>query len=245
MPAMISPVYSSDDQQLAEASRRARRTFKLFWRELSWENRRIVPAFHLVCVKVAFEDRGNVEHMWVGEVGFDGELVTGTLINEPNELGNVHEGDHVRAKLEERVGDWMLAAPDSSVLGGYTIQVIRAGMKAKERREHDEAWGLDFGDPAQVRLPEQGDDHPMAINMGPSLEKFLSEHPEELLAASPEDGFTMLHREALAGNASIVEILLRRGAKVDARTHGNKTPLDLARTLGWPKVEALLLAAGG
>jgi uncharacterized protein YegJ (DUF2314 family) len=242
---MTKSVYYSSDPNLLEAGVRARQTFKFFWRELSWEQRRIVPAFDLTCVKVAFAERGNVEHMWVGDVGFDGEFVTGTLMNEPNDLGSIHEGDSVRAKLSDRLSDWMLSTAGRPVLGGYTIQVLRAEMSAKERREHDDAWGLDFGDPAHVKLPEQGDDHPMALNMAASLDDYLTKNPGALNAANDEDGFTMLHRESLAGNANIVAILLKRGAKLDARTKGNKTALDLARALSWSKIESMLTAAGG
>jgi ankyrin repeat protein len=48
----------------------------------------------------------------------------------------------------------------------------------------------------------------------------------------------MLHREALAGNANIVAMLLAHGAKRDAKTRDGRTALELAK--GWPKVESLL-----
>jgi uncharacterized protein YegJ (DUF2314 family) len=220
----------------------ARATFKYFWRELSWEGRRIVPAFDLACVKVAFEDGEHTEHMWVGDVDFDGEWVSGPLINSPNELTNVREGDAVRTRLSDRFCDWMLAGPNG-VHGAFTIQAMRATMSNRERRAHDEAWQLSFGDPQRVMLPPSDDDHPMAINMAPSLEEFLSKNPGAMNKAD-ESGFTMLHREALAGNANIVGILLMRGANHAARTREGKTPLALARALGWPNVEKALLAAG-
>jgi uncharacterized protein YegJ (DUF2314 family) len=238
---MPSPVYHASAEQLEDASDRARATFKYFWRELSWEYRRIVPAFDIACVKIAFEDGEVVEHMWVGDVAFDGEEVSGTLMNEPNDLANVHEGDAVRVPLD-RVEDWMLAGPEG-VLGAFGVQAMRASMTKSERREHDRAWGLEFGDPAQVALPATGDDHPMAVNTGSSLEEYLGANPDAL-ECTDDAGFTMLHREALAGNTSLVRILLARGASVSSRTPSGKTPLALARSLRWPTVEALLVAEG-
>jgi uncharacterized protein YegJ (DUF2314 family) len=238
---MPSTVFYASPKQLGDASDGARATFKYFWRELSWEYRRIVRAFDVACVKIAFEDGDAVEHMWVGDVGFDGDEVTGTLMNEPNELTNVHEGDAVRVPLD-RVEDWMLSGSDR-VFGAFSVQAIRASMTERERREHDEAWGLEFGDPAQVALPSTDDDHPMAVNAGASLEQYLEANPGAM--QQPYDaGFTLLHREALAGNANLVRILLARGANATGRTPSGKTPLGLARALGWSKVEALLVAAG-
>jgi uncharacterized protein YegJ (DUF2314 family) len=234
---------SASDPELAEASARARATFGFFWRELSWEARRIVPAFDAAFVKVAFEERGTVEHMWVAEVGFDGESLHGTLINEPNELANVHEGDEVSATFGPRIGDWMLTQ-GGKVLGAFTVNAMRATLSDKERRKHDKAWGLDFGNPSKIKLPPSDDDHPMALNTGPSFEEFLSSHPDEL-RQSDDAGFTLLHREALAGNAILVAALLARGANVNARAKAGKTALTLARVLAWRKVESLLVGAGG
>lgn len=237
---MTSPVFFASSESLADSAAAARKTFKFFWRELSWEYRRIVPAYDLTVVKVAFEDRGTVEHMWVTEVGFDGTNVTGTLMNEPNELRNVHEGDQVSASLANRVSDWMLTS-SGRVLGGATIQAMRLGMKERARREHDEAWGLEFGDPTQVALPPTDDHHPMALNMAGSLIDFLKKNPREVNEPNAE-GWTMLHREALAGNANIVQVLLEQGARRELKTRDGRSALDLAKALSWTQVESILSA---
>jgi uncharacterized protein YegJ (DUF2314 family) len=239
---VASTTFYASSHDLAEARDGARATFKYFWRELSWEGRRIVPGFDLVAVKLEFEDAGLIEYMWVGDVEFDGEWVSGTLINSPNELTNVKAGDAVRTRLSERFWDWMLTGSDR-VLGAFTIQAMRIAMSEEDRSEHDAAWQLEFGDPAKVALPPSDDDHPMALNMAASLEAYLDENPGAV-RESNDAGFTMLHREALAGNANIVRVLLARGADHAARTRGEKTPLALARALGWPAVEAALVAAG-
>ena len=214
----------------------ARDTFRFFWRELSWEHRRIVPAFDIACVKVAFSEGQLVEHMWLDSVRFDGQTVHGVLMNEPHDLKRVHEGDEVSALLSERVNDWILAS-EAGVLGAHTVQLMRSRMGLKERRAQDEAWGFDFGDPTVVTLPPTGDDHPMAINMAGSLTALLKKEPGAVHRID-EHGWTPLHNDALAGNANIVAILLAHGADRNALTPAGKTARALAA--GWPRVEALL-----
>jgi uncharacterized protein len=231
---------STDD--IHRASRRAQETFRYFWRELSWERQRIVPAFDLACVKVPFTEGKVTEHMWVDEVSFDGSRITGVLINEPNELRAVSTGDAVDVPLAQ-VEDWMLAS-DETVLGAFTVHAIRAAMKRADREQHDAAWGLPFGDAARPRLPPDDDDHPMALNAADKLVAYLREDPARIRTADAR-GFTLLHTHALAGNANIVAILLEHGADAKARTKAKKTPLALARSLGWSRVIALLDAGAG
>ena len=231
-------LFEGSDPDMAKANEQARSTFKYLWREIAWERRRIVPGFNLIAVKLAFTDGTNVEHMWVGDVDFDGEHLSGELLNAPNWLENVEQGDHIEALLTERLGDWMAAGYDG-VHGAYTVNLMRARMSPDERAAHDGAWGLEFGDPEQITLPPTGNHHPMALNMGESLMNFLKENPDEV-HAQDEAGWTMLHREALAGNANVVEILLQHGANPKAVTGKGQTPLDLARALDWPQVVKLL-----
>ena len=79
----------------------------------------------------------------------------------------------------------------------------------------------------------------MSENMGPSLKKQLAEDPD-LVHSTDERGWTFLHQLALAGSLASVKLLLEAGADVDAKTNDGKTALDLAKSLGWEKVIALL-----
>ncbi|WP_220399524.1 DUF2314 domain-containing protein [Filimonas effusa] len=136
----------SDDQGIIDASEKARETFKYMWRELSWEARRIVPALDLACVKVAFaqqmedSDEPVVEHMWINDVYFDGEQIGGILINDPETLTNIDNGDAVQVPLSQ-VSDWLLSSRGKTY-GGFTIHQMRSEMRSEEREAHDEAWGL-------------------------------------------------------------------------------------------------------
>lgn len=98
-------MFDGDDPEMEHAMREARKTFGYFWRELAWERRRIVPALDMAAVKAPFADgppspqqtdHPQVEEMWISEVDFDGQAVSGELLNSPNWLTSVKEGDEVR-----------------------------------------------------------------------------------------------------------------------------------------------------
>jgi uncharacterized protein YegJ (DUF2314 family) len=260
------------DPEMDAAMTKARATFKYLWRELTWENRRIVPALEVAAVKSAFADEGggpdDVEHMWLSEVEFDGDEITATLLNQPNHLRSVRQGDRVTLAPDD-LEDWMYAMR-GRVYGGFTIQAMRARMGAAERRSHDQAWGFDFGDPSQaVLVPDWSAptekpglmsrlfggrppaataadptaEHPMSENMAAELAKAIDQNRAAFLEQSDASGLTTLHSLALGGSAACVRVLLEKGADPHRRTRSGKTPRDLAEQMGWPRVVALLRAA--
>lgn len=258
------------DPKMIEAYEKARETFKYFWREQSWENRRIIPALDLSCVKASFSEKDAetgediVEHMWINEIDFDGETVSGFLINEPNKLTNIKAGDYFEIPLSE-ISDWLFAitpdvkkpkglsklfssseSPLPRTYGGFTIHKMRADMPENERKEHDDAWQLDFGDfndilivNGQKEHPENLTEHPMSKNMNGEFQKFFQEYPEEL-TNTDENGLTLLHRETIAGNLTSVKIALEAGADKNARSGKGKTALDYAKQLKWEHIIPVL-----
>jgi uncharacterized protein YegJ (DUF2314 family) len=258
-------MFDNSDPEMQGAYEQARATFRYFWREVAWEHRRIIPGLDLACVKAPFSDVGrdsratdsdDVEHMWLGEVEFDGQFISGVLLNAPNALKSVKEGDPARIPVGE-ISDWMYVI-GGDVSGAYTVNLMRSRMGARERKEHDEAWGLHFGDPRQVRVVpgrkksggrlhalfgRGGDaeipEHPMSENMVSSLKAILGVDPS-MLHALVVRGWTLLHQLALAGCASNVRVLLEAGADPNAVTDHGMTPMRLARSLDWEKVVALL-----
>lgn len=244
------PVFYADgeDEAMLKAFEQARKSFRYFWRELYWERLRIVPALSFACVKVAFSQELNgsteVEHMWVNDVYFDGERVCGVLVNDPNVLSNVKNGDEVAVPLEQ-ISDWMFAI-EGKTYGGFSVQAMRKAMSQSERAEHDEAWGLNFGDPGVVLVayeqqehPQNLTEHPMSVNTKKNFEEFLRGYPDEITRADDE-GYTMLHHEAIAGNLTRLELLLAKGADKNAKNIHGKTALDYAKALGWDHVAEAL-----
>ncbi len=61
-----------------------------------------------------------------------------------------------------------------------------------------------------------------------------------MLHEKDDRGWTLLHHQALAGSTATVEILLELGADTNAKTNHGMTPLQLAQSLKWDKVIALL-----
>lgn len=236
------------DESMNRAYELARETFGYFYRELYWERRRIVPALNLSCVKIAFKDEVDgeeiTENMWVNDVNFDGEIVSGVLVNEPNDVKNVKNGDFIQVPLSQ-ITDWIFVINGKSY-GGFSVQNIRANMSKEERAEHDKAWGIDFGDFKDILVvfdqkqhPENLKEHPLCRVAKDSVAKYIEENRASINDAD-ELGYTLLHHEAVAGNAGIVEILLQNGADKNLLTKNGKRAIDLARNLNWELVVNLL-----
>jgi uncharacterized protein YegJ (DUF2314 family) len=236
-----TPIFFADGEspKMIEAFKKAQQTFKYFWRELSWEYRRIIPGLDVACVKLAFtqeiDNETIIEHMWINDINFDGEKIYGILVNAPNELTNVNNGDEVAIPVNQ-ISDWLFAS-QGKTYGGFTIHAMRSEMNEKEK--HDNAWGMDFGDFNDIQVvseqkekPENLIEHPMSINMKESLQDFIKKNPNELTSKDGL-GYTFLHRETIAGNKTSVEVLLESGADPDAKTKNGKTALDFAKQLNW------------
>ncbi len=248
-----------EDNIINNAMEEARKTFKYFWREVSWDQKRVVPALSTACVKIAFaEPKDNasnedevsiddfiIEHMWINEVYYDGEFIYGVLINEPQDISNIRMGDQVCAPLDQ-LSDWMFAIaegdeenPVLKTYGAFTVQAMRSQMSEEKLAEHDKSWGLDFGDYNEVLVaygqkenPEVLIEHPLSINSAESLQKYLDENPDSV---NEQDsvGYTMLHNECIAGNLTCVKALIEKGADKNLQTQEGKTALDFAKQLEW------------
>src|SRR5215475_5658454 len=134
------------------------------------------------------------------------------------------------------------------IIPGLDLACVKAPFSDGQRN---------FGDPSKVRVsPEPGmgggllkswfsgqsahtQEHPMSVNMAASLKKQLVKDPS-LISSTNDRGWTLLHLEALAGSAPTVKALLEAGADPTRQTNNGKTPLQLAQSLGWDNVIALL-----
>lgn len=91
----------------------------------------------------------------------------------------------------------------------------------------------------QKESPENLIEHPMSVNMKDSFIGFLKQYPQEIIHKD-EKGYTLLHKETLAGNKTTVELLLQFDADVHSKTNSGKTALDFAKALGWTHLIPLL-----
>lgn len=239
-----NPIFliEGDSPDMLEAYKSAQQTFKFFWQEVFWENRRIIPAHDITAAKVAFENTSagdkepSAEFMWINQIDFDGHTVTGQLMNSPNWIKNLKEGDEVSLPLTD-ICDWLFSIY-SKAYGGFTVNLMRSQMAEEERKEHDEAWGLDFGNPSTIDLmydDSTAPEHPMSVNMGEKLQEEL-DSSDDILKFVDDRGWTVLHHEALAGNATSVEILLKNGADAAIKSYDGDLAVDLARLQGWQHV---------
>ncbi|QDV18207.1 Ankyrin repeats (3 copies) [Gimesia panareensis] len=258
-----------DDPEMLAATKQARKTFKYFWRELSWERRRIIPGLDFAAVKIGFSDADmgpddpEAEHMWVSDIECNGREIRGILNNDPEWVTSVKAGDPICEPMSA-LSDWIFAI-NGRAYGGFTVNLIRGRMPASERRAHDQAWGMEFGDPEAIEVvyvptepvgflgrlfgkkpvidPEERKrnmiEHPMCVNMEESLREALQQS-KEMLTATDDEGWTMLHRDALAGNATVVKLLLEHGADPTLKTPEGDTPYTLAKRFGWKHVMKLL-----
>ena len=243
-----SPIFNAEnsDPAMHRAIQSARHNFKYFWREIVWDNRRIVPALEIYAAKIAFSENINGEevgeHMWVGNLFFDGTTLYGTLFNDPERLTQLHSGDNIAVPLSQ-LSDWLFVC-DGVVHGGFTIQALRAQMSEAERQEHDAAWGINFGDSEQIWLvqgqetqPENLIEHPMCRNGIQMLAEHLAQEDSSEIDAIGEDGQTMLlQRESIAGNGLAVKLLLERGADATLKDEAGNTAADYARIIQWEHI---------
>ncbi|TDV58752.1 uncharacterized protein YegJ (DUF2314 family) [Pseudomonas sp. LP_7_YM] len=252
-----------------EAVASAKATFKFFWRELSWERRRVVPGLDLAAVKVSFGVNTSdplspsVEHMWVTDVDFDGENLSGVLMSEPHWVKSLAAGDQVSVPFVD-LNDWIYVL-GGRAFGGFTVDALRSTMAPVERDEHDAAWGIDFAEAGVIELvpPARGQEplmftrgldtpsdrhalaklerieHPMSLNVQDMIEQGLEDDPE-LISDYDQSGRLLLHREVLAGNHDFVYALLRRGADPQATDSYGRTSFSLAQLAGWPRVITVL-----
>jgi uncharacterized protein YegJ (DUF2314 family) len=219
-------------------------------------------------VKFPFTDgpRGDehpeLEQMWIGDFDFDGINIAGSLLNSPNWLTSVKQGDSITMPFSKST-DWMMTS-GGKAYGGFTVNLMRSRMGGRERKEHDEAWGLDFGDPNEIKIElkqksgkgslasrwfgnkgatppdtEAFADHPMCVNSLSKIEGQLRENAS-IVTVTDERGWTLLQSESLAGNFGVVKLLVQYGADLAATTPDGRTALELARRIGWEDIAKYL-----
>ena len=142
-PTVIS--VQSDDVEMQAAMQTAREKFPEFWGEVSADYKRPIPILDGSMVKAYFHDSDapqNGEHMWVREVEYDGETITGVLADTPQNLRSVRAGEHVSFPLS-KLKDWLYVERGRAV-GAFTVKLLRSRMTEAQRRAHDSHYPFHF-----------------------------------------------------------------------------------------------------
>ena len=82
-------------------------------------------------VKKAFVDGHNAEHLWVGDLKWDGTNFRGKINNKPHDLRNVKLGQSVVVAPQE-ISDWMFIK-NGKLIGGYTTRVLYARLSPQDK----------------------------------------------------------------------------------------------------------------
>ncbi|MEZ6023273.1 MAG: DUF2314 domain-containing protein [Hyphomonadaceae bacterium] len=122
--------YHESDARMNGAIAQARALLPLFWAEF-----RSTDAPGAFTIKAGLRtDDGGVEHIWVGDLRFEGERLIGNLVNEPYYMAGLHEGSRVEVAMEE-ISDWTINTPDG-VYGGFTTRVMLEDMPPAQAEQY-------------------------------------------------------------------------------------------------------------
>ena len=138
----------------------------------------------------------------------------------------------------KQICDWMYVI-GGSVYGGFTVDLLRSRMGKGERKQHDQAWGFDFGDVGVVNLvppsmlgrlrrrrevccrcsvgaKSEPQDYAVVAATEHPMSVNMRESLEQTLTETPgflqdtdDHGFTFLHQLALAGSLDGVDVCLK------------------------------------
>lgn len=132
-------IYSvgEDDAEMNEAIRKANATLNDFKKALIGGD----TMLRLFSIKIKVDtDDGRVEHIWIGSIEMKGDTLSGRVDNIPQSISSLTESQFVRINTSD-ISDWMYVRNDT-LIGGYTIRVLRNRMSVEERRRLDEEIGV-------------------------------------------------------------------------------------------------------
>ena len=119
-PTFAPVINASNGEQMEAAIAEARNRWPEFSRIFQ---SRIVEEGKPFIVKAPFTEGEETEHMWLTVDAIEGDMITGTLANQPHRLLDYHEGQQVTVKATE-LTDWLCVGPDGGPLGGWTNKVL-------------------------------------------------------------------------------------------------------------------------
>lgn len=121
---------SEDDKEMNSAIASAKKTIAQFWTAL--EN---PPAGATgFAIKVAFNDNGNVEHIWCNNPARRNGKIFATVSNTPVKVSHVKDGQRLEVDPQD-ISDWMYVRGDKKIVGGRTIRALLKHL-SKEQADY-------------------------------------------------------------------------------------------------------------
>lgn len=135
---------SAQDEEMNAAKRKARATFNDFKDAFVQNNE--TNKYHSFTIKIGFDSpMYGKEHMWLGDLRFEGDKFSGTLFNKPVDPDVQYNAGDTIVVNQEQVSDWMYIEESTGIAhGGYTFRVMRNYLSDEEKIKFDEQTGLKF-----------------------------------------------------------------------------------------------------
>ncbi|MCA9024296.1 MAG: DUF2314 domain-containing protein [Planctomycetaceae bacterium] len=113
--------FEEDNPEMSAAIEEARQSLATFISHLEED-----PTDETALIKAPIDTGSQVEHIWVGNLQFDGQQFTGQFANEPFDLSRYKQGDTVSVPQAD-ISDWAFI-DGNEMIGGYTIKVMEKRM---------------------------------------------------------------------------------------------------------------------
>ncbi len=84
-------------------------------------------------VKKCFVEGEKAEHIWIGNITWDGKAFHGRVDNKPLEINNTHLGKIVTVTPED-LTDWMYVR-SGKLMGGFTMRVLYSRLSPEQKTD--------------------------------------------------------------------------------------------------------------
>jgi uncharacterized protein YegJ (DUF2314 family) len=130
--------YHDADARMNAAIEQARALLPIFMDEFRAAPSASRGAF---TIKVALPtSAGTREHIWAGDLRFEGDQLVGSLVNEPLDLPGLALGSRVEIN-DADISDWSISTPDGTY-GAYTSRVMIDDMPPDQAAQYRQALAL-------------------------------------------------------------------------------------------------------
>lgn len=90
-------------------------------------------------VKARYATRSGEEHIWIGDISYDGTSFAGRVENVPRDIEKLKYGDTVRI-APSQISDW-LYVEDGRLVGAFTMRVIYRRMPPAQQQAFRQQLG--------------------------------------------------------------------------------------------------------